>query len=428
MFQGGPKNAQGHGQNPIQNFVNQVFFGQGATKQKMEGFYANEEGPKQMPHPEHWDKAWAETEKQFDAMHINPQPMHMNPQEMNQMFHEAWHAEQRDIIEREKIREFEARKAWEEAQVMAEKKEIQEMANQWMNAYYDPEEQGLAEEFDKAWASGEEEVRKMENKLEQDVIKDAASDMVRVMMADPDPKFQNSKFLQFLKKLETGEYKIQGNELIKGEPDQQSAPPEFKEFENAWAAENQKYEQNVMDEAWKAEEAKLTEGETKMFEDIWKGMEDQYKIEKELEEEYKKMVEQLEKANPEDYEKIFADMWQVQQDREEVELYGDIPIDYKFNENNPFANEKNPLQTTLNLANQGRTREAILALESHLQKHPNDVNSWRLLGKLHQENDQDRVAVACLLVIRAIRSILRILILSWPWESPALIFLMKFKL
>jgi Cytochrome c biogenesis factor len=114
------------------------------------------------------------------------------------------------------------------------------------------------------------------------------------------------------------------------------------------------------------------------------------------------MVEQLEKANPEDYEKIFADMWQVQQDREEVELYGDIPIDYKFNENNPFANEKNPLQTTLNLANQGRTREAILALESHLQKHPNDVNSWRLLGKLHQENDQDRVAVACLLVIREI--------------------------
>jgi hypothetical protein len=33
-----------------------------------------------------------------------------------------------------------------------------------------------------------------------------------------------------------------------------------------------------MDEAWKAEEAKLTEGETKMFEDIWKGMEDQYDL------------------------------------------------------------------------------------------------------------------------------------------------------
>jgi cytochrome c-type biogenesis protein CcmH/NrfG len=100
-------------------------------------------------------------------------------------------------------------------------------------------------------------------------------------------------------------------------------------------------------------------------------------------------------ANPEE---MFNDMWQATQDKEEQELYGEVANQYDFAENNPYALEKQPLQTALNLSNKGRTRDAILALETHLQQHPNDVNSWRFLGRLHQENDQDRKAVTCLVV------------------------------
>ena len=35
--------------------------------------------------------------------------------------------------------------------------------------------------------------------------------MINVMMSDSDPKFQNSKFLDFLKKLNTGELRIENN-------------------------------------------------------------------------------------------------------------------------------------------------------------------------------------------------------------------------
>ena len=45
---------------------------------------------------------------------------------------------------------------------------------------------------------------------------------------------------------------------------------------------------------------------------------------------------------------------------------------------------------------EGETFQAILALEAGLQKTEN-VKAWHILGRLHQENDDDDKAVACLL-------------------------------
>lgn len=49
---------------------------------------------------------------------------------------------------------------------------------------------------------------------EQKVIKQSAIEMIEVMKNDPEERFQNSKFLQFLMKLDTGELKIENNQLI----------------------------------------------------------------------------------------------------------------------------------------------------------------------------------------------------------------------
>lgn len=45
--------------------------------------------------------------------------------------------------------------------------------------------------------------------------------------------------------------------------------------------------------------------------------------------------------------------------------------------------------------NKGRNNEAILALEAHLQKNANDSESWRILGRVLQENDQDQKSIPC---------------------------------
>ena len=55
----------------------------------------------------------------------------------------------------------------------------------------------------------------MENKQdnEQEIIKEAASKMVDVMQKDDDPKFQQSKFLEFLRNIEKGALKIENNRV-----------------------------------------------------------------------------------------------------------------------------------------------------------------------------------------------------------------------
>jgi cytochrome c-type biogenesis protein CcmH/NrfG len=50
-------------------------------------------------------------------------------------------------------------------------------------------------------------------------------------------------------------------------------------------------------------------------------------------------------------------------------------------------NKEFPLQIAMELTSTGQTSEAILAFEAHLQKNNTDSNAWRVMGRLHQEND-----------------------------------------
>lgn len=51
--------------------------------------------------------------------------------------------------------------------------------------------------------------------------------MLEVMMNDPDPRFQNSQFLHFLKRIQKGEIVIEGKEIKEVQPDNES-------MEKAW--------------------------------------------------------------------------------------------------------------------------------------------------------------------------------------------------
>ena len=48
---------------------------------------------------------------------------------------------------------------------------------------------------------------------------DSSSSMLDVMMNDPDPRFQNSQFLQFLKRIQHKEIIIEGKKMREIKPD-----------------------------------------------------------------------------------------------------------------------------------------------------------------------------------------------------------------
>jgi peroxin-5 len=59
--------------------------------------------------------------------------------------------------------------------------------------------------------------------------------------------------------------------------------------------------------------------------------------------------------------------------------------------------EQNWMEEGMSHFARGHLREAIRAFEMELQTHnPDSAAAWRMLGRCHAENDQDRYAIACL--------------------------------
>lgn len=59
--------------------------------------------------------------------------------------------------------------------------------------------------------------------------------------------------------------------------------------------------------------------------------------------------------------------------------------------------EDDPMQIAKDKLLDGQTAEAILALEAEAQKRPDNSEAWSLLGKIHQQNDEDTKAIQALL-------------------------------
>ncbi|EGR28043.1 hypothetical protein IMG5_184450 [Ichthyophthirius multifiliis] len=235
--------------------------------------------------------------------------------------------------------------------------------------------------------------KQQEQSLNEDqIVKDNANQMFVKMAADDSPRFKNSKFLSFLNQLRTGELKIQGDQLIQGVPDQKPQDLD-KLFENAWGQANQeeqKYQQENklpdLDEFWAQ---KINEYE--------KEREDEDQFTKRLEQEYQDVLKYMNEQG--NYDQI-SDAWQKASDLQEQQLYKDASDHYQFQANNQYLDHVNPMHLALEFMANGKPFDAILALEAHIQKsdkNQNNSNAWRIMGRLHQENDNDQKAVACLL-------------------------------
>lgn len=266
-------------------------------------------------------------------------------------------------------------------------------------------------------------------------------------MSDPEPKFQESEFLAFLKKVRSGEYEIINNEvilhpekigqemphLISSSPDLSSYKSEAEEFmrkmEDSRDFEEQvkeeleiqeekerpnyeryfvnqgdliEQENNLESQFNSAEKAFLNEAEQKTkinpTEELWKKMYETYDendplLAEKLEKIWKESVQNYEDLN--DAEAI-GDHWQKANALQDLQ-YLNFSENYKFGENNPFQNHVNPLSLLKEKLMTGDNQQVVMVFEAHLQKNPSDFKAWRSLGMTYQDLDQDQRSVACFL-------------------------------
>lgn len=111
------------------------------------------------------------------------------------------------------------------------------------------------------------EEAKLSKEEEQKNIMNSSESMLEVMMNDPDPRFQNSQFLGFLKRIQKGDVVIEGKEIKEVKPDTAA-------MENAWNEAELIHQSNLanLDPAFqeaKAKEAEETLKAQKMMEGHW---------------------------------------------------------------------------------------------------------------------------------------------------------------
>jgi tetratricopeptide (TPR) repeat protein len=70
--------------------------------------------------------------------------------------------------------------------------------------------------------------------------------------------------------------------------------------------------------------------------------------------------------------------------------------EYKPIENNPYFNEVDNYNRGLTLFKNGNIKDAILSIEAFVQQEPGNHEGWKLLGRIHAENDDDTRSIQSL--------------------------------
>jgi Flp pilus assembly protein TadD len=163
---------------------------------------------------------------------------------------------------------------------------------------------------------------------------DIYKDIIEVMESQDDERHQKSEFLKFIKKLQTGEIKL--NEKDNDIEISDTYKPDDNLFENTW----QKIENNM-----NMYETGLDTGE-------------------------------------------YEEGYENEGLQEETQL---------MMQNNPFLELTNNdlIEDGQNFVKSGELVNARLAFEAEVTKNPENSEGWYLLGKIHTENDRDDLAMQC---------------------------------
>ncbi|TVU05272.1 hypothetical protein EJB05_48430 [Eragrostis curvula] len=217
--------------------------------------------------------------------------------------------------------------------------------------------------------------------------------LAQTLASNNDPKFQNSKFFQFVSKMSRGELIIEDNQVKQGSASQSSG----------WADEFQtQYNANANSWADQFAHEELSQGADKWVSEF-SSEHNQGGLNENWIDEFSKLNvtdEWAEEFSGGGFGESSADPWADEFQEQLVaakQSSGASRGVYVFSEMNPYVGHPNPMQEGQELFRKGLLSEAVLALEAEVLKNPDNAEGWRLLGVTNAENDDDQQAIAAMM-------------------------------
>ncbi|KAI4307518.1 hypothetical protein L6164_030696 [Bauhinia variegata] len=254
---------------------------------------------------------------------------------------------------------------------------------------------GWVSEFEQSQLSSSDQIRGA------NVSNLAAMEQTRMLAntlaQNGDPKFQNSKFLQFVSKMSRGELIIDDKQVKEAAlPTSGDWIGEYQENYNpdlTWAGEFLNEKSSHGPEQWVNE---FTTEEHAAVDDQWISEFSKLHVNDWAEE----FGQQLGEGS---FGENSADNWaQAYDEYLNEQVLAKQRADssrgvYVFSDLNPYVGHPNPLKEGQELFRKGLLSEAVLALEAEVLKNPDNAEGWRLLGIAHAENDDDQQAIAAMM-------------------------------
>lgn len=220
--------------------------------------------------------------------------------------------------------------------------------------------------------------------------------LAHTLAQNNDPKFQNSKFFQFVSKMSRGEITIEDSQI----------KPATLSAHGDWATEYQQQHSGGQTWADQFVHEELSKGPN--------GWVDEFASERGHVDDG--WVNEFSKLHVNDWAEEFghqvaegafgdssAENWASAYDEylnEQTALKQQSESSrgvYVFSDLNPYVGHPNPLKEGQELFRKGLLSEAVLALEAEVLKNPDNAEGWRLLGIAHAENDDDQQAIAAMM-------------------------------
>ncbi|XP_072030881.1 peroxisomal targeting signal 1 receptor-like [Amphiura filiformis] len=217
---------------------------------------------------------------------------------------------------------------------------------QWAEEFTKPEDAKWVDEF-QAKAETDAELARTANQL---------------LGTLDDPKFANSEFMKFVKKIGEGEVKIEDNQVkgADGKPVGAVADDWTQEFSK---------EQELLSDQWAKEFA--SENTVPSDSEFWDKLQKSW-------EELAQEDEAGEHPWLSDFNTQFKDP------------------EYKFEDENPLKDHPNPFEEGLKRLKDGDLANAVLLFEAEVLQRPEHMEAWQYLGTTQAENEQEQAAIAAL--------------------------------
>ncbi|KAL6999002.1 Peroxisomal membrane signal receptor PTS1 [Sarracenia purpurea var. burkii] len=223
--------------------------------------------------------------------------------------------------------------------------------------------------------------------------------LAHTLAQNNDPKFQNSKFLQFVSKMSRGEIIIEDNQVKQTAV---SAPGDWAaEYQQqydggqSWADQFAHNELSRGPEGWVNEFSAVRE-EHESVDDQWVSEFSKLHVQ-DWADEFGRQVGEgaFGESSTADWANAYDEFLNEQvAAKQRSDTSKGV---YEFSEMNPYVGRPNPLKEGQELFRKGLLSEAVLAFEAEVIRNPDNAEGWRLLGMAHAENDDDHQAIAAMM-------------------------------